>query len=447
MDEPLASMAGALIAVAGLASGWLLRSRAGAVVPLARRQDQPESPQLDHRRNPDLKWSDQLATIQNLLNAISAHAAILDQHGVIVATNKAWELFSRQGNASTSATSVGANYLAVCDRAAEASAPGDANEAANSAAQIRAVLGGERQEAFVRYPCHGPTRHQWYQMRAVRFEPVQGAAPLLLVCHENVTQTVRDQHAVMEEADRISRETRVMTAAEIASGLAHELSQPLAAISNYAAGLIRLGQQGPIDTDARARTAEGLRHINEQTQRARAIIESMRAMVSRAAFKPTCADARESVRAAVALVEHCALAGACPLECVLPDMPLVVLHDPTQLQQVVVNLLVNAIDAQAAQPPHTRHVRVELLLGAGSVGQPCVKLRIADRGPGVADADRGRIFQPFFTTKAHGSGLGLMICERVSDLHGGELSYQHRAGGGAVFQLLLPAQAVARAAA
>jgi two-component system sensor histidine kinase DctS len=373
-----------------------------------------------------------LTPIQPVLDAIAAHSAVIDARGVIVATNRAWDDFAHRAQGCSSSTGVGANYLDICDRAGT-QRPDAADEAPKAAAQLREVLAGTRSHAFVRYPCHGPTSRQWYQMRGVPLT-LPGAGRLILVCHENITDATESQRALLEATVRVGQSERAMSAAEFASGLAHELNQPLAAVCNYASALLANAEAQP-----ESRAAQALRQIHDQAHRANGLIKSMRALVHHQSFAPQVTDLVATIKGAVELSEHAREDAGCRLRLALPAALVVVRHDPVQIQQLLVNLIANAIEAQASTPAPAREVELALELGpfAGGAGLGA-SISVADRGPGVPPEYQARVFQPFFTTKTEGTGLGLMICKRISDLHEGRLVHTHRPGGGSVFCLTLP---------
>jgi two-component system sensor histidine kinase DctS len=118
---------------------------------------------------------------------------------------------------------------------------------------------------------------------------------------------------------------------------------------------------------------------------------------------------------------------------VAPGLPSA-LGDEIQIQQVIMNLAHNAVEAMAAVPVHQRVLRLEALAS----GNDHVLIRVSDRGPGIVEADGEKIFEPFRTTKATGLGIGLSICRTIVEAHGGKLWHVPNPGGGTVFQFTLP---------
>ncbi len=214
---------------------------------------------------------------------------------------------------------------------------------------------------------------------------------------------------------------RLKTAGQLATGLAHELNQPLAAISLHAEVALHLGQTG----GAELRSA--LEEIVEQSQRAGAIVRTMRGMVRKA--EPNRAPVRlgDIVHEVVRLIEVQARRAGVVLDLQLADDLPEVFGDRIQLGQILFNLLQNAFEAA----PGAIEVRSRYERGQ------CV-LRVADTGAGFADPDVERVFERFYTTKPTGMGMGLAICRSIAFAHGGTLTAAPNHPRGAVFTLSLP---------
>jgi signal transduction histidine kinase len=234
----------------------------------------------------------------------------------------------------------------------------------------------------------------------------------------------------LQEAE-ITHMNRVAAMGELASSLAHELNQPLAAIMTNAQAAQRLLTRPSPDLDE---VRASLGDIVEDDQRAGDVIHRLRSLVRKEPAGTAAIDVNDVVRKAHRLVSTDASLRNAELTMELaPELP-PVQGDGIQLQQVVLNLLVNGLDAVAERPPEQRHVQVRTQAAGGRVA-----IHVADSGRGVPEADLGRIFDPFFTTKAHGLGMGLAICKSIVEAHSGELSARRAAGGGAEFRCVLPA--------
>ncbi len=245
--------------------------------------------------------------------------------------------------------------------------------------------------------------------------------------------------------ERLQATARLATVGEMASLLSHELNQPLAAISGYAAGslnLLRDGPQGALEFSAELTLA--MQRIAEQAERAGKVIKSVHDYVRR----------RDQVRQAVApqalldailpLVHLQARQLAVRVQTEIePGVP-PVLCDRTMVEQVLLNLARNAM--QAMDGPQIKErcltIRVRALKGSRA-GKNWLEFSVADLGQGIAPDVREQLFNPFFTTKAEGMGLGLSLCRTVVEQHGGALEFAANRPQGTVFLFTLPASAVA----
>ncbi|XXY49394.1 response regulator [Sorangium sp. So ce269] len=236
---------------------------------------------------------------------------------------------------------------------------------------------------------------------------------------------------VQKAQDELAHLNRVSAMSELAASLAHELSQPLAAILSNAQAAERLLAHAPPDI---AEVRAALADIMADDRRAGQIIQRMRAMLRKGELSVAALDLDELIREVVRLMASAALLAATTVRIELaPGLPRV-RGDGIQLQQVLLNLLVNALDAVARRPPEARLVVVRTRRAAG--GQ--VELSVADSGDGIPPADLERVFEPFFTSKPQGLGVGLAISRSIVEAHGGRLWAEHCPGEGATFRCALP---------
>lgn len=225
--------------------------------------------------------------------------------------------------------------------------------------------------------------------------------------------------------------SRLTAMGEMASTLAHELNQPLSAIGNYLKGSQRLLAAATDETSATMRNA--LDKAAEQAVRAGQIIRRLRDFVSRGEIERSVERVSKLVEesSALALVGTRELGINVALR-VGPEADLV-LADRVQIQQVLLNLIRNAIDAMADSP------RRELIVGTRRVDNEMIEVSVADTGPGIAPEVADQLFQPFTTTKRQGMGVGLSISRTIVDAHGGRIWAEANKGGGTVFRFTLPA--------
>lgn len=253
----------------------------------------------------------------------------------------------------------------------------------------------------------------------------------LYTCRD-VTERKQAERSLRAAQEQLAHAMRLSTMGQIASGLAHELNQPLAAISNFAQACVhQLAQHANTGLALR----EPLEHITAQAHRAAEIVRGLRSFVARRTPPRAVCDSAALVQEALQLVqptlERAGITLAVELE---PNLPPV--HaNPVGIQQVLINLIHNAHDAIAELPPERRTIDIS----AKRHDAGTVEFRVADRGAGVAPEMQERLFEPFATTRANGMGLGLSICHTIITAHEGCLWHEAPAAGGAVFAFTLPA--------
>jgi len=227
---------------------------------------------------------------------------------------------------------------------------------------------------------------------------------------------------------RLQRSARLASVGEMASTLAHELNQPLMALSNFAVAARALAARG-----APEMLASALDDIIEQSQRASEIVKRVRALINpqRAHYESFAVG--DIISHAEALLKPELQRHGVTLRLAMEDPAARVRGDKVLLEQVLVNLIHNALHAMQDQPRHRRTIEL-----ASRCAPPCLKIAVSDQGPGIPADQLEQVFAPFFTTKPDGLGLGLNICRTIIEAHGGTLSVDNRAGGGATFSFTLP---------
>lgn len=239
----------------------------------------------------------------------------------------------------------------------------------------------------------------------------------------------------LRETERAAlRAEQLAWVGQMAAGIAHEIRNPLMAIKL----LVQAGAERPGGPALRPRDFEVL---DEEIGRLEQIVSGFLDFARPPRPNPRRFDAVEYVAQALDGVQPRAELQGVSLSLDRTGGPVVVSADPNQLRQVFLNLLINALDAQPKGGSIELGVRVDR-----SAGEPAVVLTVADAGPGIAPGVADRIFEPFVSTKESGLGLGLSICRRIAEAHGGTLSAGDRPGGGAVFTLRLPAGGAALSA-
>lgn len=244
-------------------------------------------------------------------------------------------------------------------------------------------------------------------------------------------EVVRRTDELMATNQRLAHLNRVAAMTELATSIAHELNQPLAAILSNAQAARRLLQKSPPDV---AEAIAALGDIVDDDRRAGTIIQRMRAMLKKGAPGAGAQDLNALAGEVARLVGNDALLRGAVLRLELAPLLPRVRGDGIQLQQVLLNLVVNALDAVADRPAGGRLVVVR----TSCEGKDRVVLSTEDSGKGIAPEDRERVFEAFYTTKAEGLGVGLAISRTIVEAHGGRLWAESNPGAGATFRCALP---------
>jgi signal transduction histidine kinase len=272
-------------------------------------------------------------------------------------------------------------------------------------------------------------RYRFQAIGAVAGISLEGALIAVLLVERR--RRARAQAMTTAVLASMAHLNRVSSMGDLASSLAHEINQPLAAILSTAQAARRmLGSDGL----GHAEAGEALQDIIAADKRAGEVIRRMRAMLKKGAVQCELADLNDIVREAAQLVGNDAIQRGASLTLALSEAPLPVRGDAVQLEQVALNLMSNAFDAVADQPASARIVTVRT---ASVEGQ--MELVVEDTGRGITEGEVEQIFEPFFTTKPQGLGMGLAISRAIIQAHGGRLQAERRPGGGTMIRCAIPA--------
>jgi signal transduction histidine kinase len=233
-----------------------------------------------------------------------------------------------------------------------------------------------------------------------------------------------------ERMAELAHLNRYTVAGELTASIAHELNQPLASIlANAEAAEYMIKNPAP-DLDE---IANILADIRREDQRAADVIHRLWSMLKKAPLQLKDLDLNEVGSQTIAFLSGLAVAREVDLTSLIHQRALPIKGDQIQLQQVILNLIVNAMDAMSGKPPAKRMIRLST-----TRDRDAAILSVSDVGPGIPSDKLKDVFKPFFTTKAKGMGMGLSIAQRIVEAHGGKLSAENRNGGGAVFSISLP---------
>jgi PAS domain S-box-containing protein len=243
----------------------------------------------------------------------------------------------------------------------------------------------------------------------------------------DITAQKRAEDQQRQQEAQLQHALRLASLGEMASTLAHELNQPMMALSNFASAAQAFAEQGE-----HTLLVASLGEITAQAQRSADIVRRVRGFVRQRTPGIEACAINDLVGNVLALlkpeIRSRQVRVVTHLQADLPTVP----GDRVLLEQVLLNLLLNGLQALQETPSERRLVEIETAQVDGVV---C--LRVADQGPGVAPAAAAQLFEPFFTTKAGGLGLGLNICRTIIESHRGRLAFENRPGGGAVFSIQL----------
>jgi C4-dicarboxylate-specific signal transduction histidine kinase len=247
----------------------------------------------------------------------------------------------------------------------------------------------------------------------------------------DLTRRKRAETEARRQRNELAHLSRVTMLGELSGSLAHELNQPLTAILSNAQAAQRFMTSPDVDLDE---VRDILADIVEQDKRAGAVIHRLRLLLKKGEVQQQPLDVNDLVRDVLKLITNdLANQGVAMQAELVPSLP-TVKGDRVQLQQVLLNLLMNACDAMNSNASADRQIVVCTELANGGD----VRFSVSDSGSGLAPEQLAQVFEPFFTTKAHGLGLGLSVCRTIISAHGGRLWATNNLEGGATFQFTLP---------
>ncbi|WP_313951501.1 PAS domain S-box protein [Accumulibacter sp.] len=247
----------------------------------------------------------------------------------------------------------------------------------------------------------------------------------------DVTARKHAEELAQQQQEKLQVTSRLVTMGEMASTLAHELNQPLAAITSYNAGCLNKLESGDFTT---AQLKEALGKLAVQAQRAGLIIRRVHDFVRKSEPKRAPCDLAEVVDDSIGFIEGAAKARGVRIVREIQGMRPELMADQVMLEQVLLNLMRNGIEAMRHTPAELRRLTIKL----SQLDNHQMEIRVIDHGPGIPPEVEEKLFTPLFSTKAEGMGMGLNICRSIIEFHHGRLWVEANPEGGSIFVITLP---------
>jgi C4-dicarboxylate-specific signal transduction histidine kinase len=285
-------------------------------------------------------------------------------------------------------------------------------------------LGVQKDEFFHR------ASNRWYLLRAKCIQWVDGRTARMHMASD-ITDRKQADETNRQQQEKLLLTSRLLTVGEMASTLAHEINQPLAAIASYNQGCVRRLRSGQWNAEEIAATLE---KASAQAERAGQVIQRVREFLRNREPTRTAHDVNDVMSGVAKLVELEAEQAQVELKLKLHTGLRPVLMDRIMVEQVVLNLVKNAIEAMKNTDQISRSLTMTTLPSTGDV----VEVSVTDQGHGITAESEAELFKPFFTTKPEGMGIGLNICRSIVELHEGRLWFSRNVGAGSTFRFTLP---------
>ena len=379
---------------------------------------------LTERKRAEQRLRESREMVSSVVASLYGHVAVLDRDGNIIAVNDEWLRFVRDNGADETAASVGASYLEACHKAVGL---GDEN-AATAVAAIENVLNGSLEHFSMDYACPSQGVDRWCEMIVNPLHRPEGGA---IVSHIDITARRRAEVEAQRLQQELSHLARVSTMGELSASLAHELNQPLTAILTNAQVAQRLIAGGNPDM---VELGEILADIVADDQRAGEVVHRVRSLIHKGNVEVKRLDLNGVVWDVVRLVRSEALIKDVKVILELSPLPVMMRGDRIQMQQVLLNLIINGLEAIKEASSGDAALVVRTLLP----DEQWVQVTVEDTGVGIDGSALESIFRPFHTSKTKGMGMGLSICRSIVQAHGGRIWAERGHERGAKLHVLLP---------
>ncbi len=364
-----------------------------------------------------------------ILHSLTTGVAVIDRTGLLLQYNAKWQHGSRGSDWIN--LEIGENLLETIRTAAERG-----NQLARDIGHgVAAVLDRSKDRYVVERMADSGADTTWWSLAAVPLNRPEGGAVLV---RADITELRRAEMEAQRSRQELAHVARVSTVGEMTASLAHQLNQPLAAIMTNAQAAGRmLNMQSPDIDEVRAI----LQDIVRDDRRASDVIQRLRQLLRKGELEMTSVNLTAAIREVVDLVSADAIVRNIAVSFDFAREPVFVTGDRVQLQQVILNLLHNAMEALAEQQSAARRI----VIGCREDDE-VVAIAVRDSGPGLRVGTEEAVFEAFYTTKSGGMGMGLPIVRSIVEAHGGSIHAKNDAsGGGTIVEFRLPVKAAAAA--
>jgi PAS domain S-box-containing protein len=369
-----------------------------------------------------------------VLEGLDAAVSVLSvQQGELLFANRSYRLWfgaDPKGHAQLAGQALALPFLPVADEGE------DIDSLSGMPTDSLTASGADPREVYVE------SLKKWFDVRSRYLQWTDGRLAQMLIATD-ITARRRIEEQAARQAERAQVTSRLVTMGEMASSVAHELNQPLAAITNYCNGMV---SRVRADSIGKPELIEALNKTSRQAERAAHIIQRIRSFVKRSEPQRQRAGARSIVDDALELAGIELRRRNVALTTYVAQRLPALSCDPILIQQVILNLLKNAAEAiDAAQlPPTRRHIELRVVPRHTAEEGGVIEFSVTDQGPGVREDVLARLYEAFFSTKAEGLGIGLALCRSIIESHRGRMRVQNLYNGSAVvgcrFAFTLPVE-------
>ena len=367
-----------------------------------------------------------------VLEGLDASVSVLSvQQSELLFVNRSYRLWfgaDARGHQSMAGGVVGANYDADRDE--------EVDNLSGLPTQELTDAGASPREVYVE------TLQKWFDVRARYLQWTDGRLAQMLIATD-ITARLRAEEQAAAQAEKAQVTSRLVSMGEMASSVAHELNQPLTAITNYCNGMVSRVKAGTIE---QGDLIAALQKTARQAERAGQIIHRIRAFVKRSEPQRQPSQAKQIVDDAVDLAGIELRRRNVSIHTYVAQRLPTIMADPILIEQVVLNLLKNAAEAidSAQLPPSRRHIEMRVVPRHTPEEGGVIEFSVTDMGPGIKEEVIGRLYEAFFSTKAEGLGIGLSLCRTIVESHRGRMRAQNLYNGvliiGCRFSFTLPVE-------